>query len=177
MKPVNNTPAPTLDFLWEKIKPGQTKMNTRLILEHTFNSTVDCLFKITPYFRSLGWLCLLKLKGTFYPTLVKEFYANIMVKDKKDLTLLKLNVKAPKSFLLEKSWLALQALLMKESGCMQIVTSNLSWSFSSSYPSMSFQQKQSYQCKGCYKLRVLLLMFGYCYIASTIMLLLRQQLE
>ncbi|XP_050227927.1 uncharacterized protein LOC130014587 [Mercurialis annua] len=53
-----------------------------MILEKTVHREVDAEFQIRDAFASLGWAKILDLNGEYYPTLVREFYANIKYKER-----------------------------------------------------------------------------------------------
>ncbi|VFQ92012.1 unnamed protein product [Cuscuta campestris] len=62
---------------WEERK------ETSFIIEKTIDPTIDNYFKLSNAFATLGWENMLTLTGTYFPELVREFYANITEKSKK----------------------------------------------------------------------------------------------
>ncbi|GAB2283761.1 hypothetical protein Dimus_018253 [Dionaea muscipula] len=57
--------------------------NNTLIIEKSVSSYIDHLYQITEGFGSLRWAPILGLTGAYYPTLVREFYANMKEKEEK----------------------------------------------------------------------------------------------
>ena len=61
----------------------------KLLVEHTFHPSVEAEFGVSQLFKNLGWESSLNISGTYFPQLVKEFYANI--EQKKSLNLWAIN--------------------------------------------------------------------------------------
>ncbi|CAH9123183.1 unnamed protein product [Cuscuta epithymum] len=49
----------------------------KIVVEKTVHPEIDALYRLSNAFDKLGWAVMLTLTGAYYPTLVREFYANI----------------------------------------------------------------------------------------------------
>ncbi|OMO97067.1 hypothetical protein COLO4_14902 [Corchorus olitorius] len=54
-----------------------------MVVETYVHSTIESQFKVKEALQKRNWEGILDLKGTYYPELVREFYANVVNKDKK----------------------------------------------------------------------------------------------
>ncbi|OMO86110.1 hypothetical protein COLO4_21305 [Corchorus olitorius] len=54
-----------------------------MVVETYVHSTIESQFKVKEALQKRNWEGILELKGTYYPELVREFYANVANKDKK----------------------------------------------------------------------------------------------
>jgi hypothetical protein len=61
------------------------RVNNKILAERTLDLMLDYGLQVIAMFRCIGWGPILNLRGAYYPTWIREFYANM--KDKKHLIL------------------------------------------------------------------------------------------